>query len=121
MARTLIGWLAIVAIEVNGDRLFSGRDSYARNLDSHWAGNQIVMGGPISGGEILGQYPSVAIDGPDDIGRGGRIFPQTSVDEYFCELLRWFGVSNGDMDTVLRNIPNFYDPADTSHPLGFLA
>lgn len=95
--------------------------SNGQGTDHAWAGNQVVMGGPVGGGEILGQYPSVAIDGPSDIGRGGRILPQTSVDEYFCELLRWFDVSNGDMDTVLPNIRNFYDPADTAHPLGFLA
>ncbi|MGB6220466.1 DUF1501 domain-containing protein [Haloferula sp.] len=95
--------------------------SNGQGTDHAWSGNQLVMGGPVGGGEILGQYPSLAIDGPDDIGRGGRIFPRTSPDQYFCELLRWFGVSNGDMDTVLPNIRNFYDPSSTSNPLGFLA
>jgi uncharacterized protein (DUF1501 family) len=89
--------------------------------DHAWSGNQMVMGGPVAGGEVIGQYPSLALDGPDDIGRGGRIFPRLSPDQYFCELLRWFGVSNGDMDTVLPNIRNFYDPSSSSDPLGFLA
>ncbi len=61
------------------------------------------------------------IDGPDDIGRGGRIFPKLSADQYFCELLRWFGVTPGDMDQVLPNIGNFYDPYSATHPVGFLA
>ena len=95
--------------------------SNGQGTDHAWSGNQMVMGGPVGGGKICGHYPSLAIDGPDDIGRGGRIFPRTSPDEYFCELLRWFGVSNGDMDQVLPNIGRFYDPASTSNPLGFLA
>ena len=95
--------------------------SNGQGTDHAWAANQMVLGGPVGGGEILGHYPSLAIDGPDDIGRGGRIFPKLSVDEYFCELMRWFGVSNGDMDTVLPNITNFYDPTSSSHPVGFLA
>ncbi|MEP4079739.1 DUF1501 domain-containing protein [Haloferula sp.] len=95
--------------------------SNGQGTDHAWSGNQFVMGGPIGGGQIIGNYPSLAIDGPDDIGRGGRIFPRMSPDEYFCELLRWFGVSNGDMDIVLPNIRNFYDPTSSSNPLGFLA
>lgn len=95
--------------------------SNGQGTDHAWAGNQLVMGGPVTGGVIRGNYPSLVIDGPDDIGRGGRIYPKLSADEYFCELLRWFGVSAGDMDMVLPNIGNFYNPASTSHPVGFTA
>jgi len=95
--------------------------SNGQGTDHAWSGNQLVMGAPVQGGRICGHYPSLAIDGPDDIGRGGRIYPRLSVDEYFCELLRWFGVENSDMEGVLPNIGNFYDPSSGSHPVGFLA
>jgi uncharacterized protein (DUF1501 family) len=95
--------------------------SNGQGTDHAWSSNQLVMGGPIQGGVIRGSYPSLVIDGPDDIGRGGRIFPKLSADEYFCELLRWFGVTAGDMDSVLPNIRNFYDPASAANPVGFLA
>ncbi len=95
--------------------------SNGQGTDHAWSANQFVFGGPVGGGEILGHYPSLAIDGPDDIGRGGRIFPRLSVDEYFCELLRWFGVDSSDMDSVLPNITRFFDPAGAEHPVGFLA
>ena len=78
------------------------------------------MGGPVDGGVIRGSYPSLQIDGPDDVGRGGRIFPRTSADEYFGELLSWFGVSNGDLPTVLPNVSRFYNPSATTRPLSFL-
>ena len=94
--------------------------SNGQGTDHAWSGNQLVMGGPVLGGQIRGSYPSLVIDGPDDIGRGGRIFPKLSADEYFCELLRWFGVTAGDMDSVLPNIRNFYDPASAANPVGFL-
>ena len=94
--------------------------SNGQGTDHAWSSNQIVMGGPVAGGQIRGTFPSLVIEGADDVGRGGRIFPRLSADEYFCELLRWFGVTPGDMDMVLPNIGNFYDPSSTSNPVGFL-
>ena len=95
--------------------------SNGQGTDHAWSGNQFVLGGPVTGGEIHGTFPSLVIDGDDDIGRGGRLFPRLSCDQYFCELLRWFGVSATDMDQVLPNIREFYDPASTVPPVGFLA
>lgn len=94
--------------------------SNGQGTDHAWSGNQLVMGGPVTGGVVRGAFPSLQIDGPDDIGRGGRIFPKLSADEYFCEMLRWFGVENGDMEMVLPNIRKFYDPASTVSPVGFI-
>ncbi|BCU79854.1 DUF1501 domain-containing protein [Luteolibacter sp. LG18] len=94
--------------------------SNGQGTDHAWSGNQFVFGGPVQGGTVKGNFPSLAIDGPDDIGRGGRIFPKLAADQYYCELLRWFGVSNGNMDQVLPNIRNFYDPASATNPVGFL-
>lgn len=94
--------------------------SNGQGTDHAWGGNQLVMGGPVAGGQICGAFPSLVIDGANDIGRGGRMFPTLSADEYFCELLRWFGVTAGDMDTVLPNIRQFYDPAAVLNPVGFM-
>ncbi len=105
---------------------FTGSDfgrtlrSNGQGTDHAWGGNQLVMGGPVTGGVVRGAFPSLVIDGPNDIGRGGRIFPQLSADEYFCEMLRWFGVTAGDMDQVLPNIRNFYNPASATGPVGFI-
>jgi hypothetical protein len=43
-----------------------------------------------------------------------------SADLYFAELLRWFGVSSGNMAYVLPNIANFWNPACATPPLGFV-
>lgn len=90
--------------------------SNGRGTDHAWGGNQLVMGGPVAGGQVTGNYPNLALDGPDDVGRGGRLLPTTSVDEFFAELLLWLGLSGRDFDAVLPNLSNFYDPA-TANPL----
>ena len=91
--------------------------SNGRGSDHGWGGNHIIMGGQVKGGRIYGEYPEALIlnDGLD-VGKNGRLLPTTSCDQYFEELLRWFGVDNSVMPDILPNVSNF--PTDT---LGFLA
>ncbi|HEX5221647.1 MAG TPA: DUF1501 domain-containing protein [Verrucomicrobiae bacterium] len=94
--------------------------SNGRGTDHAWGGNALVFGGKVDGGKIFGTYPDLTLDGPDDVGRGGRCLPSTAADLYFAELLRWFGVSAGNMAYVLPNIANFWNPNSPSAPLGFV-
>jgi uncharacterized protein (DUF1501 family) len=79
-----------------------------------------VFGGKVDGGKIFGNYPDLTLDGPNDVGRGGRLLPSTAADLYFAELLRWFGVSSGNMPYVLPNVANFWNPTSPAPPLGFV-
>ncbi len=89
--------------------------------DHAWGGNQIVMGGAVKGSRIYGDYPSNLLIGTGlDVGTTGRLLPTTSCDLYFAELAKWFGVSSGDLETILPNINNFYSPTSAAPPLGFL-
>jgi uncharacterized protein (DUF1501 family) len=94
--------------------------SNGRGTDHAWGGNALVFGGKVAGGKIFGTYPDLTLDGPDDVGRGGRLLPSTPVDLFFAELLRWFGVSAGNMSYVLPNVSNFWDPNSSTPPLGFI-
>lgn len=94
--------------------------SNGRGTDHAWGGNALVMGGPVRGGRIFGTFPDLAIDSEVDTGFGGRVIPSTSCDSLFAEMLRWFGVAAADMDYVLPNLSNFYDPHSSSLPVGFL-
>jgi uncharacterized protein (DUF1501 family) len=94
--------------------------SNGRGTDHAWGGNQIVMGGPVQGGRIVGTFPDLTLDSDSDVGYGGRMLPTTSVDQFFAEMLRWFGVSAANMSYVLPNIANFYNVNSSSLPLGFL-
>jgi uncharacterized protein (DUF1501 family) len=85
--------------------------------DHAWGGQQLVVGGPTAllGQRIYGTYPTLAINGPDDVG-GGRLIPTTSSDQYAATLARWFGVTDAQMPQVAPSINNF-----TTKNLGFLA
>ncbi len=85
--------------------------------DHAWGGNVMVMGGSVKGARMYGDYPSLALGNPLEIGRG-RIIPTISNDEYFAELALWFGVAASDLPTILPNVGNFYN--GNGSPLGFL-
>ncbi len=98
-----------------GRKLSSNGDG----ADHAWGGNALVFGNAVDGQKIFGEYPSLYLDNPLDIG-GGRLIPSTSCDEYFAELALWFGASSSDLDQILPNINNFWTPVANSSPLGFL-
>ncbi len=94
--------------------------SNGRGTDHAWGANALVFGGSVDGGKIFGSYPNLALDGPDDVGRGGRLLPSLSADVYVAELLRWFGVPAGSLSYVLPNIANFWNPGSATPPVGFI-
>ena len=77
--------------------------SNGNGSDHGWAGNQIVMGGAINGGQLLGEYPDLSADSPLHIG-GGVIAPTTANDEYFAELALWLGLPPAGLRYVLPNL-----------------
>lgn len=85
-----------------------------RGSDHGWGGHHFVMGGAVQGNRVYGQFPTVALGGPEDAGQG-RLIPTTSVDEYAGTLSRWLGVSLSNLPFVFPNIGRF-----ASRDLGFL-
>jgi len=84
--------------------------------DHGWGNHQFVMGAAVAGGNIYGMpcangqiFPDLVIGGGDDISSDdrGRWIPRTSVEQYAATLARWFGVSAGNLPTVLPLIGNF--------------
>jgi len=88
--------------------------SNGRGSDHGWGGHHFIMGGSVLGNRVYGQFPTVALGGPEDAGQG-RLIPTTSVDEYAATLARWFGVPDSNLGTVLPNIGRF-----ASRNLGFM-
>ncbi|HMR87083.1 MAG TPA: DUF1501 domain-containing protein [Saprospiraceae bacterium] len=85
--------------------------SNGNGSDHAWGGNHMVMGGPITGSQIYGNYPSLALTNNDfNLSTRGRILPTTSVDEFYAELALWYGVSPNDLGYILPNLCNFYSP-----------
>lgn len=93
--------------------------SNALGTDHAWGGNYFVLGGPVKGGKVYGQFPSLTLGNPLDTGRG-RLIPTTSVDAYCAEMASWFGVPGGELETLFPNCKQFFDPQTQPYPLGYL-
>ncbi|MEG3145784.1 DUF1501 domain-containing protein [Sphingomonas sp. RT2P30] len=101
---------------------FTGSD-FGRTLQSNddgsdhgWGSMHFVMGGAVNGQKFYGIPPAIGNNTPDDVGQG-RLLPTIAVDQYAATLASWFGVSGGNMSTVLPNIGN-YNASTTN--LGFV-
>ena len=92
--------------------------SNGNGTDHAWGGNMMVMGGSVNGGDIYGQYPSLELNNPLELG-GGVLIPTLSADQYFSELGMWFGVSNSDLNMIFPNVANFSD-LGAGAPIGFM-
>lgn len=98
---------------------------FARTLTSNgfgtdhaWGGNALVFGGAVNGGQIYGQYPSLALDNELELGNG-ILLPELCTDEYFAELALWLGVDESNLVEIFPNLENFYTPG-SGNPIGFL-
>ncbi len=118
---------ALEELGVQDDVITFTASDFARTLrtngsgtDHAWGANALVLGGPVQGGRVVGAFPDLTLESNDDVGYGGRLLPSTSVDKFFAELLRWFGVTPANMSYVLPNITNFYNVNSSTLPLGFL-
>jgi uncharacterized protein (DUF1501 family) len=113
---------ATVALGVEGSVTSFTASDFGRALQSNgqgadhgWGGHHFIMGGAVLGNRIYGNFPTVALKGPQDAGQG-RLIPDTSVDEYAATLASWFGVSDANLPVVVPNIGRF-----AKRNLGFLA
>jgi uncharacterized protein (DUF1501 family) len=82
--------------------------------DHGWGSHHMIVGGAVRGGRIYGNFPTLAVNGPDDTSTG-RWIPTVSVDEYSATLAKWFGVSQSNLSTVFPNLGRFANP-----DLGFM-
>lgn len=74
--------------------------------DQGWGSHHFVVGGGVAGQQFFGTLPTLAVNGPDDVGQG-RLLPTTSVDQLGAALATWFGVSATDLPLVLPHVGNF--------------
>merc|ERR1711988_1638365 len=78
--------------------------------DHAWGGNYFVVGGDVRGRQILGDFPARLGDESDlNIGRG-RLIPTLGWESMWNAVVKWFGLQDADLETVLPNVRNF--PAD---------
>ena len=78
--------------------------------DHAWGSHHFVMGGAVAGQNIYGQYPTLGVDqsGFTNPNMSGNILvPGVSIDQYAATLGRWFGMSDGVLDSIFPNLKNF--------------
>lgn len=83
--------------------------------DHGWAGHHFVMGGAVRGKNLYGGFPLYEPEGESFIQNRGRGIPDVSVDQYAATMGKWFGLTDGELDMIFPNLPNF-DARD----LGFM-
>ncbi len=86
-----------------------------QGTDHGWGSHYLVMGGGVQGGDLYGQFPVMALGGPNDTGSRGALLPSTSLDQYGATMARWFGLDDAALDLVFPNLKNFQ-----TRNLGFL-
>ena len=75
--------------------------------DHGWGTHQIVLGGGIKGGRILGTFPTLEIGGPDDINTTGAWIPTTSVSQFTGGIGSWMGLSQPQLTSVFPELSKF--------------
>ncbi len=83
--------------------------------DHGWGNHFFAMGGAVKGGDMYGQFPDLALGGPNDSGNRGALLPTTSLDQYGATLAKWFGVPDSGLDAIFPSLKNF-----TQRDLGFM-
>jgi uncharacterized protein (DUF1501 family) len=68
--------------------------------DHGWGGHRLVLGGAVSGGDVYGMFPSLALGGPDDVSGMGTWLPTTSTQQLALTLAGWWGLNPSDLSTA---------------------
>jgi uncharacterized protein (DUF1501 family) len=89
--------------------------SNGKGADHGWGGHHFVIGGAVAGGKVVGSFPTVALNGPEDAGQG-RLIPTLATDQYAATIAKWFGADAAALQAALPNLGNF-----ATADLGFLA
>lgn len=105
---------AMVELGVSEQVTLFTQSDFGRTLTSNgdgsdhgWGGTQFVAGGAVKGGRFFGDYPSLAMDGPEVLPWGGSVIPAISADQYAATLAKWFGVPQNSLPIVAPNLVNF--------------
>lgn len=94
----------------------SGSGASTVGSDHAWGSHAFILGGAVVGGMFYGNYPTLALNSPnDDGGNRGRWIPTTSMEQYAATLANWYGLAPSDIPKVFPNLVRF-----PTQNLGFL-
>jgi uncharacterized protein (DUF1501 family) len=77
--------------------------------DHAWGSHQLVIGGGIRGGRIIGNVPDPELGGSLDLNGYGTWIPSLSATQMTAGIGAWMGLSNNQLTTVFPDLGNFTD------------
>ncbi|MBT8448026.1 MAG: DUF1501 domain-containing protein, partial [Gammaproteobacteria bacterium] len=85
--------------------------SNGKGSDHGWAGNQLIVGGAVRGGDIYGAMPRLSLASELNIDDNrGSFIPTTSIEQYAAVLAHWFGVPVANLAEALPTLGRFDMP-----------
>jgi uncharacterized protein (DUF1501 family) len=75
--------------------------------DHAWGGHQLVIGGGVKGGRIIGTYPDLELNGSLDFNGAGTWIPSLSVTQMTAGIGTWMGLSSSQIAGVFPDLANF--------------
>jgi uncharacterized protein (DUF1501 family) len=75
--------------------------------DHAWGNHQLIVGGGIRGGRIIGTIPEPELGGSNDFNGEGTWIPALSVTQMAAALGGWMGLSSAQLATVFSDLANF--------------
>ena len=80
--------------------------SNGQGSDHGWGGHQLVLGGAVNGGRIVGDFAMPALGNSVDVGEG-RLLPAIASDAYIATLASWMGATPTELATIVPNLSRF--------------
>jgi len=75
--------------------------------DHGWAGNHVVVGGALRGGQVLNRFPDSLLENNKQWEKRGRMKPLYPWESVMVPIAKWMGVATAQLDTVFPNLHNF--------------
>jgi uncharacterized protein (DUF1501 family) len=75
--------------------------------DHAWGSHQLIMGGGIKGGQIIGSVPDPELNGSLDWNGYGIWIPEFSTTQMTAGIGAWMGLSNAQLSSVFPDLGNF--------------
>ena len=77
--------------------------------DHAWASHQLILGGGIRGGRIVGTMPDLELGGSADVTNPGlgMWLPTTSVTQMASGIGNWFGLTSSQLASIFPDLVNF--------------
>jgi uncharacterized protein (DUF1501 family) len=79
----------------------------AGGSDHAWGNHQLILGGGIRGGRMIGTYPDLDLNGSMDLIGNGVWIPSLSVTQMTAGIGSWMGLSSSQIASVFPGLSNF--------------